>query len=492
MSNSGANQPGALSAPAPTSAGPANASSVRVVKNRRRAAPQGLVQRCAPFPAASGTLPDRPDVDQGRGTAGASPPPADTGEDAVGSTPLKIAPRWRRAGRYGLQGAAAVAVVVVLVNERGLIASSLRVVGHLTWGWLVLAMLLEWTSMASFAHLQCRLLRAGRAKVGLLPMLATVYAGNALSSSVPFAGSQMSVVFVFRRFKQLGVEATVAGWTLAVAGVISSLASAVLLGVGAVLTGNDFLAATGAVAAIAEVAVLVAATAALRSPAILTALERPVGWILRRLPGTLGRPGHEPVVATLAGRLGSLRLPPLTWVAIVGAALLNWLADIGVLAASIAAVGAAVPWRGLLFAYGLGTAAGSVGVIPGGIGLVEAALAVSLMGAGVRHPLALAAVLVYRLVSYWMVVSVGWLIYLLGGRSRPTPGRLAGGGPSGPPGSFEPPEVGGGRPLGADLGVEGFPVGGGVEMSDDGTSPDGDPDQVEKVIGHPEPSSDLV
>jgi putative heme transporter len=74
---------------------------------------------------------------------------------------------------------------------------------------------------------------------------------------------------------------------------------------------------------------------------------------------------------------------------------------------SIVAVGAAVPRGGLLFAYGVGTAAGSVGVIPGGIGLVEAALAVSLMGAGVRHPLALAAVLVYRFVSYWMVISVG-------------------------------------------------------------------------------------
>ena len=90
----------------------------------------------------------------------------------------------------------------------------------------------------------------------------------------------------------------------------------------------------------------------------------------------------------------------------------------GVLAASIVAVGAAVPWRGLLFAYGVGTAAGSVGVIPGGLGVVEAALALSLMGAGVRHPLALAAVLVYRLISFWMVIAVGWLTYLFGARAR--------------------------------------------------------------------------
>jgi hypothetical protein len=285
---------------------------------------------------------------------------------------------------------------------------------------LVLAVLLEWASMASFAHLQYRLLRAGTARVGRRSMLATVYAGNALSSSVPFAGSQMSVMFVFRRFKQLGVEATVAGWTLVVAGVISSLASALLLAVGAVLTGNDLVAATGAAAGIVGVAILVVATAALRRPAILTALQRPAGWTLRHAWGVLGRPGCDPdeVVAGLAARLASLRLGPWGWATVVVAALLNWLADLGVLAASIVAVGAAVPWRGLLFAYGVGTAVGSVGVVPGGIGLVEAALAVSLMGAGVRHPLALTAVLLYRFVSFWMVISVGWLTFLLETRAR--------------------------------------------------------------------------
>ena len=69
----------------------------------------------------------------------------------------------------------------------------------------------------------------------------------------------------------------------------------------------------------------------------------------------------------------------------------------------------------------------------GGIGVVEGALALTLMGAGLRHPEALAAVLIYRLISFWMVISVGWLIYFLGpGRvieeareRRPPPARAA-------------------------------------------------------------------
>ena len=56
-------------------------------------------------------------------------------------------------------------------------------------------------------------------------------------------------------------------------------------------------------------------------------------------------------------------------------------------------------------------------LVPGGIGVVEGALALTLMGAGLRHPVALAAVLIYRLISFWMVISVGWLIYFLGPRT---------------------------------------------------------------------------
>ncbi len=57
---------------------------------------------------------------------------------------------------------------------------------------------------------------------------------------------------------------------------------------------------------------------------------------------------------------------------------------------------------------------GHAGVVPGGLGVVEGALALTLMGAGLRHPVALAAVLIYRAISFWVVISVGWLIYFLG------------------------------------------------------------------------------
>ena len=212
----------------------------------------------------------------------------------------------------------------------------------------------------------------------------------------------------------MGVEATVAGWTLVAAGLISSLASALLLVVGAVLTENDLVAATAPAGTIG-IGVFAVATVAIRHPAVLAALQRPAGWTIRKTWRVLGRRVRDPdqVLTSLADRLGSLRLSPSGWATVVALAFVNWLADAGVLAASLVAIGAPVPWRGLLFAYAVGTAVQTVGIVPGGIGVVEGTLALALTGAGVHHPLALAAVLVYRFVSFWMVVCVGWVAYLL-------------------------------------------------------------------------------
>ena len=248
-------------------------------------------------------------------------------------------------------------MVVLLVSERDLIVSSFRVAAHLEWAWFVLAVALESLSLASFARMQCRLLRTGARRVRTLPVMATAYAGNALSATLPLVGPQMSTVFVFRRFKQLGVDATVAGWALVVAGVVSSLASALLFVVGAVLSGNDVL-ATGAAGGAVGLGFFALATVAIRRPAVLGAVHRPAGWVLRQAWRVLGRPAQDPdaVLGDLVARLGSLRLPPSGWLTVVLLAFLNWLADAGVLAASIAAVGAPVPGRDLLFVYAVGTA----------------------------------------------------------------------------------------------------------------------------------------
>ncbi|HWC38278.1 MAG TPA: YbhN family protein, partial [Acidimicrobiales bacterium] len=192
--------------------------------------------------------------------------------------------------------------------------------------------------------------------------------------------------------------------------------SAAILAAGAILSGNDLVALTGAATGVLGAVAVAAASVAIRRPRLAPVLERPLVAIIRLTQQVIHRPAGSArdVLVTGLDRLRSLHLTRADWAKVLGLALGNWLADAGVLAVSLIAVGAGVPWRGLLFAYGVGAAVGSLGLTPGGLGVVEGALTVALMGAGVRHGDALAAVLLYRFISFWMVSGVGWSVYLLG------------------------------------------------------------------------------
>jgi uncharacterized membrane protein YbhN (UPF0104 family) len=84
-----------------------------------------------------------------------------------------------------------------------------------------------------------------------------------------------------------------------------------------------------------------------------------------------------------------------------------------------------VPWAGLLLAYGAGAVAGSTGVTPGGFLIVEAALTAALAATGMPPARALAAVLAYRLVNFWMILLGGGVtlifLRLRGNRARAFP-----------------------------------------------------------------------
>jgi hypothetical protein len=110
--------------------------------------------------------------------------------------------------------------------------------------------------------------------------------------------------------------------------------------------------------------------------------------------------------------LRSLRLTRSEWSKVGCYGLANWLADAGVLAISLIALGAPVPWRALLLIYILATVVGSLGITPGGIGLVEGTLCLGLVSSGVPVALALPAVLLYRFVSFWLVAATGWILLL--------------------------------------------------------------------------------
>jgi pimeloyl-ACP methyl ester carboxylesterase/uncharacterized membrane protein YbhN (UPF0104 family) len=353
------------------------------------------------------------------------PPQAPAGRIDTGAVPGTVSAPRRRGSKHVARTAAAALAVAALagtgVTERPALAASLAVLGHLHWIWIPVAITLESASMAAFAIMMRRLLAAGGARVGVRPMLATAYAANALSVSVPLAGPELATAFTFRRFSRQGADGPLAGWTLLAGGVFSSAAAALIAAGGALTSGNILATAVAVPGGVLAVAALAALGAAARWPRLRGALERPAARALRRGARLIRRPIDDPrqSVRAWAERLGSLRLPPSGWITVTGLALANWLADAAVLAVSIHAAGAAVPWHVLLLVYGSGIAAQSLNITPGGLGVAEGTLALSLVATGLHASQALAAVLLYRLASFWLVAAAGWLIFLRLRHRRP-------------------------------------------------------------------------
>src|ERR1700691_2197730 len=71
-------------------------------------------------------------------------------------------------------------------------------------------------------------------------------------------------------------------------------------------------------------------------------------------------------------------------------------------------VNPAIPWKGLLLAYGAGQLAPTLPFTPGGLGVVEGSITIALVAFGGSQVSTVDAVLMYRVISFWLVVVVGW------------------------------------------------------------------------------------
>jgi putative heme transporter len=231
-----------------------------------------------------------------------------------------------------------------------------------------------------------------------------------------------------RRFVSLGAEASVAGWALAVSGVFSSFALVAVVALGAVLSGSDFAVLSAAIGVLGGAVPLAVLLLSLRRPAPRQLVERLGTRLLAGVQKVSGHPAGDPeeIVEEQLEEVTSLHPSTPTLAVTAWLAVLNWLADAACLALSILAVGGDVPWRGLLLAWAAGTAVASLGLTPGGIGVVEATLSSTLIAAGLVGSTAIAAVLVYRIVSLWLVLAVGGATLLwLGGAKLDEPASAA-------------------------------------------------------------------
>jgi uncharacterized protein (TIRG00374 family) len=116
----------------------------------------------------------------------------------------------------------------------------------------------------------------------------------------------------------------------------------------------------------------------------------------------------SPMLGQVLPRLLEVAQHPRKLALGVGGALLLSLSYILCLAACVAAFGRSVPIASIGVVYLTGSAIGSILPTPGGLGGVEAALTAGLTAAGMPGAVAVSAVLLFRLLTFWLPVPFGW------------------------------------------------------------------------------------
>lgn len=314
--------------------------------------------------------------------------------------------RWWKSGRFVLGIGLGLLALWALNGQRGELVGATSELTRLRTEWLVTGAVAEFGSLAAFAGMQVWLLRCGGVRMGLLRMLAITFGAGAIASSIP-AGPAVSSVFAFRQYRRGGADDGIALWTLVATLTCASLGLAIVAGVGVLLAvrqGASFD-LIGVTVAVFLVAVAASAVVWQRQLIVSTA-----DWMIRLCQKLTGKPKRDSseILGGILGRLKAVHLGFGELAGAMGWAVANWILDCGCLVCCFLAVGARVPWHGLLLAYGAAQLAANLPITPGGLGVVEGSLTIALVAYGGVEVSTVAAVLLYRIISFWGFIPVGW------------------------------------------------------------------------------------
>jgi putative heme transporter len=317
--------------------------------------------------------------------------------------------RWRRAWPWiqFIVGIALAALALwALAGRRDELAGVTHYLDDTNLWWVALGACAEAASFVAFALIQQRCLEAGDVRVTLRSMTGLTLAATAMANSIP-AGPVVASVYAFRQYRRRGGDDTLAGWTLVATLVAASVSLALLASVGVVVAGSagHGFDLTGVTFAVLGATLFVG---------VLFVQRDALVWVLRRLVGASRRLVHVPrgdagaAADHMLARLTEVGLSPRGALEVLGWGLANWVADLSCLVCAFLAVGAPVPWRGIVLAYGAGQLAANLPITPGGLGVVEGSITIALSYFGGSEPAVIAAVLLYRILSFWVELPVGW------------------------------------------------------------------------------------
>lgn len=312
--------------------------------------------------------------------------------------------QWHSWLRLVLGVAGAIVAVFFLRHVIEHPAELWRTVSTANGWWLGAAVAAQALSLLMFAFQQQRLLGAFGGNMRTAFAIRLTFARTAISVIVP-AGAAVSAGLAINQFRRHGADAAGAAALAVLTGVQSAVALFVLY-----LT---WLATVGwhstrhwqlrTVLLIGAVLVVVAA----------------VGMYLRHRPhsthGSDTTAASTPAGSWLRSGLSFVRtgarhaasLSVRDWATSGSAAAANWLLDLVCLLITARAFGLDVGIVPVTGAYLAAQLIRQIPLTPGGVGVVEASLIVALVASGATTATATATVLVYRLVSCWLIAAIG-------------------------------------------------------------------------------------
>jgi uncharacterized protein (TIRG00374 family) len=309
--------------------------------------------------------------------------------------------------------AAAVLTLRSKLPDAGQVTTALT---HARPWFLVLAVAAEFASMRHFALQQRRLLAGYGVGMSIPRALAVTFSRSAMTSALP-AGSAISAAFAFREFRTAGATRDAAGGVTVLSGVLSGVALALMYGSAMLLPSTS----------VAHGPTVVFVLSTLGIALIVFAVD----WRMSRrlyVPVELTVDEERGLPALVRRTVANLRaLPPRSWSLSLAHAAINWATDFACLAAVAAAFDLNVSVTRLATVYLTVQLVRQIPLTPGGVGVIEVALLAALVSAGGAQGAAAAVVLVYRVISCWIIIPIGGVAYGVLRRHQPpavTPVRL--------------------------------------------------------------------
>ncbi len=294
-------------------------------------------------------------------------------------------------------------------ENRGELSGTPRMLSHAAIGLLIVGFICEVASDLAYSLMSVALFDKGKRLSRVPWFFGVTLVAIAINDTIPL-GTGFSAAYTLSQLKRRSFSLRRATAIVVVSNALAIVTLVLLL----LLTLSSPASPTHQILSITDLAVLslvglLLVWAVLRVDWVISVCLRAYTALRRRQVSALI--DAQPGVSEARFHPGTLGLASIFGLG-------NWAFDMAALFVALDAVHAHVGFIGVVSAYVVGALAANLPLTPGGLGVVEGSVTVALVAFGGAPAAMLAAVLLYRVVSFWVWIPIGWAVYFVYGRKN--------------------------------------------------------------------------